>query len=83
LIRPSSAVDKTHHAVCLDERDPPPALRRRDQRHHRRRSFFDSLDAPPVARIGSLDTPVPFAPNLEKYYMPSPQDVIVAVKKMM
>ena len=31
--------------------------------------MFDLLDAP-VARIGSLDTPVPFAPNLEAYYIP-------------
>lgn len=30
--------------------------------------FFDYLDAP-VIRIGALDTPVPFAPNLEQYYI--------------
>ena len=43
--------------------------------------MFDLLDAP-VARIGSLDTPVPFAPNLEQYYMPSDVDIVVAAKKM-
>ncbi len=43
--------------------------------------MFDLLDAP-VARIGSLDTPVPFAPNLESYYMPNEQDIVVAAKKM-
>jgi pyruvate dehydrogenase E1 component beta subunit len=43
--------------------------------------FFDYLDAP-VARIGALDTPVPFAPNLEQYYMPNADDVIAAAKKM-
>ena len=43
--------------------------------------MFDLLDAP-VARIGSLDTPVPFAPNLESYYMPNDRDIVVAAKKM-
>ena len=43
--------------------------------------MFDLLDAP-VARIGALDTPVPFAPNLEQYYMPNERDIVVAAKKM-
>ena len=43
--------------------------------------MFDLLDAP-VARIGSLDTPAPFAPNLEQYYMPNDTDIVVAAKKM-
>lgn len=43
--------------------------------------FFDYLDAP-VIRIGALDTPVPFAPNLEQYYIPNAQDILVAAKKM-
>ena len=43
--------------------------------------FFAYLDAP-VIRIGALDTPVPFAPNLEQYYIPNAQDILVAAKKM-
>ena len=43
--------------------------------------FFDYLDAP-LIRIGALDTPVPFAPNLEQYYIPNAQDILVAAKKM-
>ena len=39
------------------------------------------LDAP-VIRIGALDTPVPFAPNLEQYYIPNAQDILVAAKKL-
>ena len=43
--------------------------------------FFDYLDAP-VIRIGALDTPVPFAPNLEQYYIPNAQDILAAAKKL-
>jgi len=43
--------------------------------------FFDYLDAP-VTRIGGLDTPVPFAPVLEQYFMPNADDIIIAAKKM-
>ena len=43
--------------------------------------MFDYLDAP-VARIGALNTPVPFTTCLEQYYMPNEQDVIIAAKKM-
>lgn len=74
------SVGKTHHAVVITEE-----VRRGGYGGEISATiseeFFDSLDAP-VARIGALDTPVPFAPNLEKYYMPSAQDIIVAVKKM-
>lgn len=75
------SVSKTHHAVVITEE-----VRRGGYGGEISATiseeFFDSLDAP-VARIGALDTPVPFAPNLEKYYMPSAQDIIVAVKKML
>lgn len=43
--------------------------------------LFDYLDAP-VIRIGALDTPVPFAPNLEQYYIPNAQDILIAAGKM-
>ena len=42
--------------------------------------YFDLLDAP-VARIGALDSPVPFSPELEKYYLPNAKDIIAAVRK--
>lgn len=43
-------------------------------------TFFDLLDAP-VARIGALNTPVPFTTVLEQYYLPNAADIIAAVKK--
>jgi 2-oxoisovalerate dehydrogenase E1 component beta subunit len=36
---------------------------------------FDDLDAPPV-RIASLDTPVPFSPPLEEYFLPKVAEVV-------
>ena len=41
---------------------------------------FDDLDAP-IERVCSLDVPLPYAANLEKAVLPSPERVIEAVKK--
>lgn len=42
---------------------------------------FDSLMAPPV-RIAAKMTPVPVAPTLEDFYLPSEQDIIDAAKRL-
>ncbi|WP_409227038.1 alpha-ketoacid dehydrogenase subunit beta [Gudongella sp. SC589] len=42
---------------------------------------FDYLDAP-VLRVCAMNTPVPFSPVLEQYYVPSADDIVTAVKKM-
>ena len=44
--------------------------------------YFDYLDAP-VQRIGALNTPAPFAPNLEAYWIPNAQDVVNAAHKIL
>ena len=73
-------VSKTHHAIVVTEE-----VRRGGYGGEISaiigEEFFDYLDAP-VARIGALDTPVPFAPVLEQYYMPNAEDIIRAAKKM-
>lgn len=43
--------------------------------------IFDDLDAP-VVRIGALNTPIPFAANLERYVLPCSKDIINGVKKL-
>ena len=41
--------------------------------------LFDDLKAP-VARVAAKDVPIPFAPTLEDYVLPSVEDVVEAVK---
>jgi 2-oxoisovalerate dehydrogenase E1 component beta subunit len=42
---------------------------------------FEWLDAP-VVRIASIDTPVPYSPPLEDYYLPQTKDVVEAARKI-
>jgi len=42
---------------------------------------FETLKAP-IKRIGSLNTPIPFSPPLEKYVVPNEVDIINAVKSI-
>jgi pyruvate dehydrogenase E1 component beta subunit len=42
--------------------------------------YFDLLDNP-VARIGAVNSPVPFSLPLEAFYLPNADDVIAAVRK--
>jgi 2-oxoisovalerate dehydrogenase E1 component beta subunit len=42
---------------------------------------FEYLDAP-VRRAAALDTPVPFAPPLEREYMPTEDDILAAVREL-
>jgi len=42
---------------------------------------FDDLDGP-IVRITSLDTPVPFSPPLEHYFLPKVEDVVRESRKL-
>ncbi|MNN76660.1 pyruvate dehydrogenase subunit beta [compost metagenome] len=43
--------------------------------------LFDELDAP-VVRIGALNTPVPYATNLEAAVLPNVADIVNGIKGM-
>ncbi len=43
---------------------------------------IDSLDAP-IRRVAAPDTPVPFAPAMENFYIPSVQRIVDTVKTML
>jgi pyruvate/2-oxoglutarate/acetoin dehydrogenase E1 component len=40
---------------------------------------FEWLDAP-IRRVTALDTPVPYAPALEDYYLPQVDDITTAAR---
>ena len=42
---------------------------------------FEYLDAP-VRRVAALDTPVPFAPPLEREYLPLEDDIFAAAREL-
>ncbi|MFQ5603388.1 MAG: alpha-ketoacid dehydrogenase subunit beta [bacterium] len=42
---------------------------------------FEFLDAP-VQRIASIDTPVPYSPPLEEYFLPNAEKITVALTKL-
>ncbi|HEY6250385.1 MAG TPA: alpha-ketoacid dehydrogenase subunit beta [Candidatus Angelobacter sp.] len=42
---------------------------------------FDDLDGP-IVRITSLDTPVPFSPPLEQYFLPKVEDVVREARRL-
>ncbi|OFX14152.1 MAG: pyruvate dehydrogenase [Armatimonadetes bacterium RBG_16_58_9] len=42
---------------------------------------FDWLDAP-VLRVTAPDTPVPFAPEMEQFYLPDARKIVVAVRQI-
>jgi 2-oxoisovalerate dehydrogenase E1 component beta subunit len=42
---------------------------------------FDYLDAP-IVRITALDTPVPFSPPLEKFFLPKVEDVVREARRL-
>lgn len=42
---------------------------------------FGYLDAP-IKRVAAPDTPVPFSPSLEQFYLPSEQTIIESVKEL-
>jgi pyruvate dehydrogenase E1 component beta subunit len=41
---------------------------------------FDWLDAP-IERVGAKFVPLPFAPGMEQFVVPQPDDVLAAVKR--
>ena len=44
-------------------------------------SIFEHLDAP-VMRVTAPDTPTPYAPPLEKFYLPNQEKIVAAARKL-
>jgi pyruvate/2-oxoglutarate/acetoin dehydrogenase E1 component len=73
----SASLEKTHRAIVVHE-----AVRSYGAGAEIAATIgeicFDELDAP-VGRVGAPFMPVPYAPSLEKVYIPDSQDVIQAI----
>lgn len=46
------------------------------------RDCFDDLDAP-VERVTAPDTPVPFAPVMERFYVPDAESIVEGVRRLL
>lgn len=75
-----NSVRKTHRVVVVEENWPFASVGAQiaDRIQH---ECFDDLDAP-VVRVSQEPVPVPYADNLEKLALPSPEKVIAAVKRV-
>ena len=75
------SVKKTGKLVIMDE-EPKTGSAASDISATIAEEAFDLLDAP-IKRVCAPDTPVPFSPVLEKFWMPDEEDLIKAVTEIM
>lgn len=73
-----ASVRKTHRVVTVEEGWPYGGIGA-ELAYRLQRDCFDELDAP-VARVTSLDVPMPYAENLEELVLPNVDDVVRAVR---
>jgi len=76
-----NSVKKTGRLVIMDE-EPKTASAAAEIAAIVAEEAFDLLDAP-IKRVCAPDTPIPFSPVLEKFWMPDEEDLIKAVTEIM
>lgn len=74
------SVRKTNRCVCVEEGWPYAGIAS-EQSMLLMEHAFDYLDAP-VARVTAVDTPLPYAANLEKMSLPQVEDIVNAVENL-
>lgn len=75
-----ASVRKTNHFISIEEGWPFSGIGSELCTQLCERAF-DDLDAPPL-RVTGEDVPLPYASNLEKLALPSPQKIVQAVKSI-
>ena len=76
-----TSVKKTNRLVILEESWPFGNIST-EITYQVQSQAFDYLDAP-VQKINTADTPAPYSPVLLQEWLPSHEDVVRAVKKVM
>ncbi len=74
------SVGKTHKVVIVSEEVKRGAFTGEIASIIAEECFYE-CDAP-IKRVGSLNTPIPFASNLENYVLPNDRDIVIAVKSL-
>ena len=75
------SIEKTSRLVIMDE-EPKTGSASAEIAAIVAEEAFDMLDAP-IKRVCAPDTPIPFSPVLEKFWMPDEADLIKAVTEIM
>ncbi|MGI5851299.1 MAG: alpha-ketoacid dehydrogenase subunit beta [Caldicoprobacterales bacterium] len=75
-----NSVEKTHKVVLVSEECKRGAYTGEIAAMIAEERFYE-CDAP-IKRIGALNTPIPFATDLEKYVVPNAKDIELAVKSL-
>ncbi|MGP9819460.1 alpha-ketoacid dehydrogenase subunit beta [Salinarimonas sp. NSM] len=76
-----ASVRKTSRAVVVDEGHRSYGVSAEIAARISEKAFYH-LDAP-VARLAAMDVPIPFSPALEDLTVPTPDDVVATVRRML
>lgn len=76
-----ASVSKTHRAIIVEEAEAPVGVGSEVMAIINEECFWE-LDAPP-ARVSAVNTPIPYAANLEKLVIPSEKDVVAKVLEVL
>ncbi len=76
-----ASVSKTHRAIIVEEAEAPVGVGSEVMAIINEECFWE-LDAPP-ARVSAVNTPIPYAANLENLVIPDEKDVIAKVLEVL
>jgi len=76
-----ASVSKTHRAIIVEEAEAPVGVGSEVMAIINEECFWQ-LDAPP-ARVSAVNTPIPYAANLEKMVIPTSADVVSKVLEVL
>ena len=76
-----ASVKKTHRLICVYEAVKTLGIGAEISAMIAESDAFDYLDAP-IVRLGGIDSPIPYNPNLEKAAVPQVNDIITSARAL-